>query len=215
MSNLSQFGAAAPSLKSATTTVSISTAAAPSAGQVLRATSSTAATWQAPPQGLTLLATLTPTAAANLDFLTAFSSTYDNYLILGQGINFAADQRVAIRLAVAGAVDTASNYVDVSNEGINSSITSTSLNLHATNMASTGKGSNFSIELFNVNSGSQMKSLKSDISYNDSTNTSSIRKIKFCTYFGTSVVTGFRLFGDGASNFAATGKVRVYGYANT
>jgi len=35
-------------LKSATTTVDVSAAAAPSAGKVLTATSSTAATWQTP-----------------------------------------------------------------------------------------------------------------------------------------------------------------------
>lgn len=215
MSNLSQFGAAAPSLKSATTTVSISTAAAPSAGQVLRATGPAAATWQTAPQGLTLLATLTPTAAANLDFLNTFSSAYDNYLILGQGINFAANDNVAIRLAVAGAADSSSNYVDVSNEGINTSVTGTSLSLQGTNMDSGGKGGNFSILLFNANATTQMKSLQTDISYNDSTNTSSIRKIKFSTYFAANAVTGFRLFGASASNFAATGKVRVYGYANT
>jgi hypothetical protein len=38
----------APALRSATTTVNVSSAAAPSAGQVLTATSSTAATWQTP-----------------------------------------------------------------------------------------------------------------------------------------------------------------------
>lgn len=43
----------AEALKSATTTVSVSAATAPSSGQVLTATSSTAATWQTPSGGLT------------------------------------------------------------------------------------------------------------------------------------------------------------------
>jgi hypothetical protein len=42
----------APALRSATTTIDVSAAAAPSVGQVLMATSSTAATWQTPPGGL-------------------------------------------------------------------------------------------------------------------------------------------------------------------
>lgn len=42
-------------LKSATTTVSVSSAAAPSSGQVLTATSSTAATWQTPSGGTAIV----------------------------------------------------------------------------------------------------------------------------------------------------------------
>lgn len=46
MSNLSQFVGSAGSLKSATTTIAISAAAAPTVGQVLMATGPAAATWQ-------------------------------------------------------------------------------------------------------------------------------------------------------------------------
>ena len=66
-------------LRSATTTVSVSSATAPSSGQVLTATGSTTATWQTPTTGGTSLAGLTTdvtiSAPANTQVLTYNSSS--------------------------------------------------------------------------------------------------------------------------------------------
>lgn len=63
-----------PALRSATTTVNVSSATAPSSGQVLTATSSTAATWQTPSAGAITVkdeGTNLTTALSSLDFVGA------------------------------------------------------------------------------------------------------------------------------------------------
>lgn len=67
-------------LKSATTTVSVSSATAPSSGQVLTATSSTAATWQTL-SGLPTQVTGSMSAVSTADFTVDFT-TYSAYLIM-------------------------------------------------------------------------------------------------------------------------------------
>lgn len=166
--------------------------------------------------GMTLLATLTPTAAANVDFLSAFSGTYDNYLIVGTGIKFAADEGLNMRLAVAGAADATSSYVQLFGQDTNSSSTATSLQIpSAATIRSGGKGCNFDIRVLNANNTSQFKSIMSSIMWNDTTGTSYINSEKRVAYIAANAVTGFRLFGTFGSNFAAAGTIRVYGYANT
>lgn len=210
MSLLSQFSNGAGSLKSASTTIAIAAAAAPSAGQVLRATSATAATWQAVPSGLVLLATLTPTVAANLDFLTVFSATYDNYLVLGEGVNFTTDEGLVLRLAVAGAADvTGTSYVA-------DSTVSGSIALTSGDVRTAGKGANFALQVLNVNDSSRAKVVSADVYWNSAVAgpVYSGTKKSFA-YVPASVVSGFRLSSLFGGNFSATGKIRVYGYANT
>lgn len=62
-------------LKTATTTVVVSAATAPSSGQVLTATSSTAADWETPTGGLTLITTLTPSVVSSVS-LTSIAAGY-------------------------------------------------------------------------------------------------------------------------------------------
>lgn len=168
--------------------------------------------------GLTLLATISPTVAANVDFLSTFSSTYDNYLIIGSGVTFSTDDGLALRLAVAGAADTGSNYVAVpGGNNINSSVTSTYLQLPgAASVRSAGKGCNFQISILNANDTGRFKCVDYRFIWNDNGGTTSyIYNTELAAYIGANAVTGLRLYGVLGGNFAATGKVRVYGYNNT
>lgn len=213
MSLLSQFSNGAGSLKSASTTIAIAAAAAPSAGQVLRAISSTAAAWQAVPSGLVLLATVTPTAAVNVDFLNTFSSTYDNYLILGDGITFAADEGLNVQVAVAGAAVTSGHFYGASS----STTDATSFQLPSgADIRSAGRGANFAMTVCNVNDATRVKSFSWTIEHQSQTTpeTYSFAQTQG-VYKGASVVTGLRFRSTFGGNFAATGKIRVYGYANT
>lgn len=76
------------SLVSATTTVNVSSATAPTSGQVLTATSGTAATWQTPSGGgsgaMVFLGEFTATAASQLNIDNVFDNAlYDHYVMSG------------------------------------------------------------------------------------------------------------------------------------
>lgn len=161
---------------------------------------------------LTLLATLTPTAAANVDFLSTFSSTYDNYLIIGQGLKPATTTRLLMRLANSGTADSASNYY----ETFNSPITAAAALVYvaSADTLAAGKGIYFSINLVNANSASDLKFISSESMTQENATPSYTHKPTGVAYKGAAV-SGFRLYWDSGSNFSATGKVRVYGYANT
>jgi hypothetical protein len=69
-------------LKSATTTINVNSATAPTAGQVLTATGPSAATWQNPsgPSGLNLISTQTASVSASLSW-TGLGTAFNNYLL--------------------------------------------------------------------------------------------------------------------------------------
>lgn len=164
-----------------------------------------------------LLATLTPTAAANIDFLSTFTSSYDNYLIIGSGIKVGTDDALSLRLAVAGTSDTGSNYSASMQAGGATSgsttTTATSVPITSTILAA-GKGANFIIEINNANDATNIKRIYSrGMSQSTATPTWSTITADYA-YFAANAVSGIRLFLLGGNNFAAAGNVRVYGYNN-
>ncbi len=166
--------------------------------------------------GLTLLATVTPTATANIDFLTTFSASYDNYLIVGSGITLGTTDGISMRLAVTGTADSGSNYVTIPVVDVNGSTTSTSLVVTSSaNVNSGGKGCNFQISILNANDTGRFKGIDQSAVWNDNTGTSYVYTKRFSAYVAGNAVTGIRFFATGGANFAATGKVRIYGYSNT
>lgn len=164
--------------------------------------------------GLVPIVSLTPTAVVNLDFLTLFTSQYDNYLIIGEGIKFAADDGVSLRVAVAGVVDTGSNYHQMSNAAGNTSTPVSSVAITSGSLRTAGNGATFSIDIQNTNDSSQTKMIE----YHAVSHTTVAGPVY--TYFSAaiahagSVLTGFRLYSVLGSNFAAQGKIRVFGYNN-
>jgi len=156
----------------------------------------------------TPLAVLTPTAVANVDALSVFSATYDNYLVLGTGLKPSAADTLFMRLAVGGVTDTAPNY----NSG---SSPVAFMNISVSGVLNTGKGVNFWANIMNVNDAATIKSVVGRANcQTDATPTYSSGPFA-SNYTAASVVTGLRLFWQSGANFAAQGKVRIYGYNNS
>jgi len=164
--------------------------------------------------GLIPLVSITPTAVVNLDFLSTFTTQYDNYLIVGEGIKFAADDGASFRVAVTGAVDTGSNYHNMSNSSGSTSSAGTSFAVTAGVVRSAGTGCSFCIDVRNVNSTTQAKMIESQAVLNSTVAGPVYTYISGACAHSGSVLTGFRLYSTLGSNFAAQGKIRVYGYNN-
>ena len=212
-------------LKSATTTVSVSGATAPTTGQLLTATSGTAATWQSPAAGGTtgwqLLSTVTASNSATVDVESTFDSTYDSYVIVVTSLKSVNNnQQLWLRMKLGGSyitsgyrfammqqVDDYPTYypqVGVSQVGV---------------LVASGLG-NLAAE-----------SLNSEIIINNPTNTSLKKMVKFSgcqidesartSYVDggghaatpTTALTGIRLYA-GTGNIAS-GKIRLYGISNS
>lgn len=171
------------------------------------------------PPALILLATLTPTASANVDSLSTFTSTYDNYRIIGEGItnNAAGPDIMNLRFANAGVVDTGSNY-RVQSTGFNGgSMSAAATSIGTTvNVQSAGtRGMNFNIEIENANSSTLLKSCGiRAVSQSDGTPTFQ-SAIVHGAYTASATISGIRFFWNGGSNFGATGTIRIYGYNNS
>ena len=177
-------------------------------------TNGTTASWGAPP-ALVLLATLTPTVSANIDFLTTFTSGYDNYLIIGDGISVAVDDGMRIRLANAGVVDSGSNYYSVtaaSSTPFTAALTTAQV---TSTITSAGVGATFSIEVKNVNDAVKLKTIKVNAISQSAATPAFTSTYTDTAYTPASTVSGFRLYLASGNNFAATGRVRVYGINNS
>jgi hypothetical protein len=100
----------AEALKSATTTVSVSSASAPSVGQVLMATSSTEATWQTPSGGgaWIYIGSVSASASATVD-LTGIDSTYSLYAVIGEQIK-TSNIALQMQIIIDGTVFTTASY---------------------------------------------------------------------------------------------------------
>ena len=163
--------------------------------------------------GLVLIATLTPSVSANLDFLTTFTSTYDSYLIVGQGLKPATITRLVMRLANSGTADSGSNYYFVTFKSSTSSA-SALIYLSTGDTLAAGKGINFAATISGVNSASEAKRLSIDSITNSAATPTYVHNANPHSYVG-GAVSGLRLYWESGANFSAVGTVRVYGYSNT
>ena len=164
--------------------------------------------------GLVPLAVLTPTAAANVDFLSTFSSSYDSYLIVGTNLNSnsGTSDALLLRLANSGTVDTASNYAS-------SSLPSTAFTTTATNIAVTanvlgaGKGANFVLIVRNVNASSGLKSAAISSEFQSAATPAWRYELSAGVYVG-GTVSGIRFYWSAGSNFIAQGSIKIFGIQN-
>jgi hypothetical protein len=186
------------------------------AGNVL---TSTGTGWTSSPAGsVALLASVAPTAAANVDFLTTFTSDYDAYLITLQSILPAtSSQTLNMQVAVGGTAQSSSNTYRSGSPGINVvSFDSTSANLlmGSGTLDSTGNGFTGSIYLYNAN-GTGWKFGTIDYIYPNPGTGTILSNSGMWAYSGSSALSGVRFLMSGGSNFAAQGRIRVYGFKNT
>lgn len=164
------------------------------------------------PAALTLLATITPTAAANVDFLSTFSSTFDNIVVIGNGLKPSATDQLLMRVANAGTVDAGSNYA-IAPIGSGSSSTQTSSAMSG-NVYSSGKGCSFRVEILNANDATNGKLILVHGASQESSVPGWSGVNAAALYVGIAL-SGVRFFWSGGANFAAQGKIRVYGYNNS
>jgi hypothetical protein len=164
--------------------------------------------------GMTLLATITPTAAANVDFLNTFSSAYDCYLITCTGVtpaSYTSSPGPLIRVATGGVVDTTSLYNGFFQSG-GSATSSAQLNTNQTNSGP------YSFQLFvaNANTTSNVKYMTMQLQYSPNGSANDPTGLFYTgAYRGTSAISGLRIYWSNGTNFTATGRIRVYGYNNT
>jgi len=181
-------------------------------GKVL-GTNGTTTAWES--GGLKLLATLTPTAAANVDFLSTFSSTYDSYLIECIGLKPASNTTLALRVAIAGAASSANTYFYTTVNTTASTAATYAELCNGTNVLAAGIGINTSIIIRNANSLSGIKTISNRGEFQDAATPTYVVNASSAVFTTAGVLTGFRLFWSGGANFAAVGTVRVYGIANS
>ena len=160
------------------------------------------------------LAVLTPTAAANVDALSAFGSTYDNYLIILSGIQPSSSDTLAMRFANAGSADSGSNYYIV-DFNLTETTSAAQIGLSTSSVLSGGKGADFVIQVLNANDSSQAKAvIVTGIFHVNATPTYKTVG-RSGVYVAANAISGVRFFWTGGANFSATGKIRIYGYNNT
>ena len=139
-------------------TSAVAVTSAGTSGQVLTSNGASAdPTFQTPSAfgACALLATITPTASANAESLNVFTSSYDAYLIVINGVKPASDDSLVARFAVAGSVDTGSNYYA---PGLGTSTTTALINLTGpSTVTSAGKGFTGTLHITNANDTSNIK----------------------------------------------------------
>ena len=164
---------------------------------------------------LVRVATLTPTVAANLDLLSVFTSDYDNYIVECVGITTGSTAFIALHLATGGSVDAGSNMYSSVTGGPFLNITSAAASAQVSpSLLSSGIGCNLSMFIKNVNDATNIKSINVDSVSQTTSNPYYQYANPYIAYKATNTLSGFRLAAS-VGNFAATGKIRVYGISNT
>lgn len=179
----------------------------------------TAATAGAAP-GLVLVSSTDATAATTLQSLSGFSSTYDNYMIILQGISPASgNPQLLCRVAVGGSADSGSNYTQASGTASisgSSQFTSASIQVVPTNLSnSSSQTVNLVLHIQDVNTTARTKSIQSWASYYGSVDGAYQAVGAAGRYTPASIVSGIQFFFNGSQNFRAQGSMKIYGYKNS
>jgi hypothetical protein len=160
--------------------------------------------------GLAEIADITPTASATVDFLTTFTSDYDNYLIIGRGVSANAGDALMARFAAAGVTDSGNKYLSAAT-GSGESTEASGFSITGT-LAAAGDTTSFFLHVFNANDATNVKSARcASVSRNASG--SGIGQDYWATYDGANAITGIRFYWNTGSNFEAKGEIRVYAYS--
>lgn len=162
---------------------------------------------------MVLLATLTPTAAANVDSLSSFTGDYNTYKIIGEGICGNLSEALVIRFAAAGVADTGSVYRRGS-EFADAGAATTSMALTIQNILTSGVGCNFELIIQNANSTSTIKSILITSHMQDAASAYGVG-FGHGVYTAANVISGIRFYWSAGTTFKAQGNIRIYGIRNT
>ena len=212
----------APTIASANLTTALTLAgAAGTNGQVLTSSGSGLPSWTTVGSGaLTFLSSVTASAASTVDVETTFSSTYDNYLLVGT-FTYSATAPLQAKFKLNGVYTTGADYkyhlnISSSDNALYDCQASTGaygIRLASGGSASTGIYTGFKILIQNPSSTSQRKA----ISWEGitATNSGSLFAQGVGANFGSTALdamTGIRFLPDSGT---ISGTVRLYGIANS
>lgn len=168
------------------------------------------------PPGWALLAVLTPSGAGTVDFLSVFSSLYDNYEIRCIGLKpSSTDSSLLLRVAISGSASSANTYYYST---ANSTASAAATYAHQSNgspVLASGVGMNLDISIRNVNSSAGVKSIATRSAFQDSASPTFIIGDTTAVFTTAGVLTGGQLFWGNGTNSFSVGKVRVYGVINS
>jgi hypothetical protein len=163
--------------------------------------------------GLVLVATATPTAVASVSINNCFTSTYENYRIVGNMTNASGTGQITARLRAAE-TDTTTNYSTQLTEFYQTSLATTldpvgTDEWYISDINATQVVSSFAFDIFSPQTAQKTKCSGQNM-------TISVAGI-LVSQTNTSVQSGITQF-DGItflSSVDITGSIRIYGYANS
>lgn len=163
-----------------------------------------------------LLATLTPTASAAVNSLGVFSSLCDSYLIIGEGIAPSANDFLKFQFAVAGSLDTGSNYFPTGGFSTVAATVSATTGVVTRQLGTAGNGANFTLWISNANDATtKLKTLIAQSMGENATAANYQQDYSSTAYPIANAITGIGFLWNGGSNFKAQGKIRIYGISNS
>ena len=190
-------------------------------GQVLTSAGSAAApTWTTPSAGaLVFISTTTASGSAvTLDITSGFSSTYDDYLLLGENITLNASNFYRMRVYLGGTLQTsgyAYNWINVSSSvGTFRYTGDSSMDLNDTMNGSTTISS-FQMYIQNVNTSTKSQ-ISCQTTQSDGTTVSGNNQARAaggCTNAGS--LTGIRIYTQNGTSVFSTGTFRLYGISKS
>lgn len=139
--------ATATALKSATTSIDVSAATAPSAGQVLKATSSTAATWQNA-SGITLGTPVTASGTA-VDF-TGIPSGTKRITINFSGVSTNGTSNLLVQIGDSGGIETSGYSSGATNDNATRVTSTTGFIIMSVDLASDALSGRVTLELLDA-----------------------------------------------------------------
>ena len=149
-----------------------------------------------------------------MDFLTTFTSVYDNYIIRLEGVLPSAADALQCRFANAGTADAGANYYTMVSGATSITAVTSSALTGGSNVHNGGRGVNIDIAVVNANSTAGLKSLIANtIRQSDLTPTYAVAQFG-TAYAAANAISGIRFFWSGGSNFQAVGRILIYGLAN-
>lgn len=162
--------------------------------------------------GMALLATISATAAANIDFLNVFSATYDGYFIRIDGVAPATGtaESLAFRFANAGVVDASAIYAYENSINTNTGGGAQAYGAITQGDISSSADKAFAtLEIFGANS------TTAKVVFSRAYGIFATRqRLQTLKYSGASPVSGIRFMWASGVNFSAAGVIRIYGFKN-